>query len=63
MAFGLTADWDAVKDLDVLGPRHRAAIDELAAAGRAFPVSQALALGVPVGHLGQPAAGRLELGA
>ncbi len=32
MAFGLTADWDAVKDLDVLARGIEAAIDELAAA-------------------------------
>ena len=30
MAFGLTADWDAVRDLDVLGAGITASIDELA---------------------------------
>jgi WS/DGAT/MGAT family acyltransferase len=32
MAFGLTADWDAVKDLEVLGRGIEAGIDKLAAA-------------------------------
>ena len=32
MAFGLTADWDALKDLDVLARGIEAALDELAAA-------------------------------
>jgi diacylglycerol O-acyltransferase len=32
MAFGLTADWDALKDLDVLARGIEAAIDDLAAA-------------------------------
>jgi hypothetical protein len=32
MAFGLTADWDAVKDLDVLARGIETAIDELAVA-------------------------------
>ncbi len=35
MAFGLTADWDAVKDLDVLGSGIERAVDELAAAAGA----------------------------
>jgi len=34
MAFGLTADWDAVKDLDVLARGIETAIDELAAAAK-----------------------------
>ena len=34
MAFGLTADWDAVKDLDVLARGIETAIDELAVAAK-----------------------------
>jgi hypothetical protein len=37
LAFGLTADWDAVRDIDVLARGIEASVDDLEAAAKAKP--------------------------
>ncbi len=65
MAFGLTADWDALPDIDVLA-RGIETVARRARRRQAGPSALCVPpladdLGVPVGDLGQPAAGRLHL--
>ena len=59
MSFGLTADWDALPDIEVLARGIERSLRDLADARRDLVADD---LGVPVRDLGQPAPGRLQLG-
>ena len=63
MAFGLTADWDTLKDIEVLARGIERGIDDLAAAAskKAARAQLTQGRGVPVRDLTQPATRRFHL--